>query len=237
MERDDHILVGHRQPRQYGAVVCALLMAIISTLMQSAVAQTSQTDGPEHGLIWHNSGLPAVFPLQIKTSPGRDYRITLTGRYSGTPVMAAYINGGRFFRVLVPPGTFTLRLEFGLDWDAQIDRFTTSDASGSFSYPDALTFRIRNGRVKAGHLLDLRNLHDDQSLVQAGETFICQTLRTQRAPHFASRYVFDRTANALSLQVNRPFSQIEDPEPERFPPIERNTRLTFGFDVRSRFCR
>ncbi len=61
------------------------------------------------GLMWNRSGLPAIFPLQVKTSAGNNYFLTLIDAETGKKTLAAFIIGGEFFKVLVPPGTFVVR--------------------------------------------------------------------------------------------------------------------------------
>lgn len=99
----------------------------------SALAQ----DRPAHGLMWNKTGLPATFPLQIKTQPGRDYIVTLVQPDTNADAMAAYITGGRFFRLLVPPGTYRLEIDYGTVWQSETMRFADGK---SLVLQDNLTF-------------------------------------------------------------------------------------------------
>lgn len=110
---------------------------------------------PEPGLMWNRSGLPLVFPLQVKTAPGHDYHVQLSDPESGKPVLAAFWSGGDFFRVLVPPGTFIVQIARGTDWQDDVALF--GDETEYFLVADPLTFQITGMDRKEGHLIDLRD--------------------------------------------------------------------------------
>ncbi len=126
------------------------LLALLLTLPGAIAA----ADAPRHGLMWNRSGLPATFPLQVRTRPGPDWVVELRDADDGTPVLAAYIEGGRFFRVLVPPGSFTLHFAAGTEWQDEGALFgpdtVTLDIAGIYR------FGVRGLGTKSGHLVDLR---------------------------------------------------------------------------------
>ena len=55
----------------------------------------AETERPA-GLMWNRTGLPAVFPLQIKTTPGADYLVILSDAETDFDALAAYARGGDF---------------------------------------------------------------------------------------------------------------------------------------------
>lgn len=128
---------------------------------------------PSHGLLWRSGDLPAVFPLQVKSAPGARYYLRLTPVGEDEATLAAFIEGGRFFRVLVPPGTFRVTLYRGREWQGEQALFGAQ--THRIEIAEALTFRIEGLRVKSGHLLDLTQL---DSFVQAAPDplLFCQTL-------------------------------------------------------------
>ena len=77
------------------------LIALLLTFATSLPAWAQ--DRPRAGLMWNRSGLPATLPLVVKTTPGRDHVVFLGDDDNGD-IMAGYIRGGDFFRLLVPPG-------------------------------------------------------------------------------------------------------------------------------------
>lgn len=138
-----------------------------------------------HGLLWNRSGLPAVFPLQVQTAPGEDRSLLLIDAQTGEQVLAAFIEGGRFFRVLVPPGRYRVRLASGDMW-AEGERVEGERAEGErvesdagpeqrgFELPEPLTFEVTGAGRKAGYRIDLRGGTDEVEVTSQG---ICQRLR------------------------------------------------------------
>lgn len=124
--------------------------------------------GSEHGLLWNRTGLPAVFPLQVQTLEGEDRSLLLTDAATGEAALAAFIEGGRFFRVLVPPGSYRVRLAPGDVWDEDAEQQT-----GAVELATPLTFEITGAGRKAGYRIDLRRAGEAQVTSQG----ICQTLR------------------------------------------------------------
>ncbi|WP_336424780.1 hypothetical protein [Roseovarius sp. D0-M9] len=121
---------------------------------QSATEPSDQTTG----LMWNRTGLPAVFPLQVKTSAGQDYYLTLSDAETGEDALGAYIKGGDFFRVLVPPGSYTVRFHIGLGWQGEEDLFGPGAQTRLLDLDAPLTFETRSLGTKAGHLIDLERL-------------------------------------------------------------------------------
>lgn len=106
------------------------------------------------GLLWSRTDLPRTFPLQVKSNPGTDYLVTLTDAATGEAVLAAYIRGGEFFRVLVPPGTFLLDFASGTDW--QGDETLFGPKTEHFTLETPLTFEVTGTARKGGQIVDLR---------------------------------------------------------------------------------
>ena len=163
-----------------------------------AVAQeTDQEAAPQiAGLMWNRTGLPAVFPLQVKSPIGRDYVLTLVDDETGVSALAAYINGGAFFRVLVPPGTFRVRFAAGTDWRGEEALFGPGALTETFDLEQPLTFEVRNPGIKAGHLIDLSLAAPGQmARAETAEQFLCQTVR----------WLYDRwpVANEIALGDRR----------------------------------
>lgn len=109
------------------------------------------------GLLWNRSGLPARLPLQIKTAAGADYLLHLRDVQNGRDVLAAYVRGGGFFRVLVPPGRYELQFASGTDWQGEAALF--GPGTRRFVLVPPLTFAASVTK-KEGHLVDLRDLAD-----------------------------------------------------------------------------
>ncbi|MGR3760110.1 hypothetical protein ACUXV3_08240 [Roseobacteraceae bacterium NS-SX3] len=118
--------------------LAALGLVLLALLAQPGGAEVP----PEPGLMWNRTGLPAVFPLLVKSPEGQDYVLTLLDAQTGEEALAAYVKGGAFFRVLVPPGRYRLR-------------FAPQDGGGAAELPEPLTFRIQGYARKGGHIVDL----------------------------------------------------------------------------------
>ncbi|WP_347311487.1 hypothetical protein [Defluviimonas sp. SAOS-178_SWC] len=162
------------------------------------------------GLMWNRSGLPAKLPLQIKTVAGADYLLHLRDMGTGQDVLAAYIRGGEFFRVLVPPGLFELHFASGTDWRGEAALF--GPATRRFVLDPPLAFGA-TATKRVGHLVDLRNLGD----VTTRDFAICQ------------RFALDPDS------VNLPWSPVWQPDtalptdgPREYP-VPR-------YDLVSRIC-
>ena len=139
------------------------------------------------GLLWNRTGLPAVFPLQIKTPDGQDYFLTLIDQQTREEALAAYIVGGAFFKVLVPPGTYVLRFSTGDVWQGEGRLFGADESTRSFDLPDPLTFEIRDYGTKAGRVVDIAEIPSGPTAqATVKEQFICQTTRIQFRPPLVS---------------------------------------------------
>ena len=89
-----------------------LVLLFLLALPVPALAE----DRPRAGLLWNRSGLPATFPLVVRSSQGTDHVLYVTDPEDRAPVMAGYIRGGEVFRLLLPPGEWRLRFASGRDW-------------------------------------------------------------------------------------------------------------------------
>lgn len=150
-----------------------LTMMLIGVL---PIAATSQSAPPQHGLMWQNTGLPAGFPLQIKTHAGHDYYLQLRSVESGEPALAGFIEGGRFFKVLVPPGRFGVVIYAGQTWQGEEKLFGAGALTQTIRLDAPLTFGVRGLSRKAGHLIDLTKAAPGKIVdVSLKAQSICQT--------------------------------------------------------------
>ncbi|WP_193747639.1 hypothetical protein [Leisingera sp. ANG-M7] len=150
-------------------LLCGLLALFWS--VAAVAAGDGEPERPPAGLMWNRSGLPAVFPLQVRTPEGDDYFLVLSG--SKGDALAAYIRGGEYFKVLVPPGRFALRFAGGADWLGEARLFGPD--TGIFELPEPLEFAVRGAGIKAGHLVTLTGepLHGGLRAEVEGQ-FVCQ---------------------------------------------------------------
>ncbi|QJF50003.1 hypothetical protein [Roseobacter ponti] len=153
------IVTGNRRAAQVilRAVICAVICAI------AMIAQAD--DGVERpaGLMWNRTGLPAVFPLQVQSAPGADYYMTLRDTETGEAALAAFIRGGEFFRVLVPPGTFTVAFATGRKWRGEDLLFGPAAQTRRFTLENPLTFQIRDRSTRAGHIVDITDMAEGET--------------------------------------------------------------------------
>ncbi|WP_371228614.1 hypothetical protein [Roseovarius sp. 2305UL8-3] len=209
-----------------------LLLALM--LLTGPATAASQVETPRTGLLWHRSGLPATFPLQIKTLPGDDYYLTLIDAETQNAVLAAYIEGGAFFRILVPPGVFILRFEHGRTWYGEDERFGSGPEAGVFVLDTPLEFAVEGVNRKAGHLVDLRGVFQRDAIVDVWPDAICQSVSVTLEP--------SPGAEALPLEKREewefPYRELtKDPleaareRVQRVPP-----RLIRRTEVRTRIC-
>jgi hypothetical protein len=179
-----------------------IMLLVLSGLAPQVTAQGAVDQRP--GLMWNRSGLPAVFPLQIKSPVGRDYVVTLTDVSTGQPVLAAYIEGGTFFKVLVPPGTFRLGFVAGTVWQGEEDLFGPGDKTQHFTLHDPLVFQTRGFGTKAGHIITLQEPASGQ---MAGFT-----LKDQLLCHSFSAAFPDSRIAGLEGQTAQDFLRNPDEE-------------------------
>ncbi|QIE45065.1 hypothetical protein G5B38_05695 [Pseudohalocynthiibacter aestuariivivens] len=157
----------------------ALLLCATPILVMAAEHGAAPT-ARSTGLMWNRTGLPAVFPLQVKTPAGQDYFLTLVDDETGKDALAAYIEGGDFFKVLVPPGVFRLRFAAGDVWQGEENLFGPDARTRIFELNKPLTFRVRGLGTKMGHVVNILELEAGQA-VQAAvkDQNICQSLRVE----------------------------------------------------------
>jgi len=142
-----------------------VLVALVLAACSAAFAETS-ADRPQ-GLMWHRSGLAATIPLQIKTTAGTDHVLYLSDVETGERVLAAYIRGGEFFRVVVPPGRYRLQFDAGRDWQGEAALFGPETAQ--FEILEPFVFASGVAR-REGHIVDLR----DPERVTSRGVAVCQ---------------------------------------------------------------
>ncbi|RVV97032.1 hypothetical protein EKE94_15315 [Mesobaculum littorinae] len=142
------------------------MIRALAVLLMLALA--APAGAAERGLLWNRTGLPAVFPLQVKTPPGAAWRVTLLDAETGRAGLAAAFDGGAFFRVLVPPGRYDLLFEAGQSFDS--DGFGAEGPSDSFVLERRLSFEISPGGRKTGHIVDLTERGEARVTAQS----ICQ---------------------------------------------------------------
>jgi hypothetical protein len=160
----------------FGSRPLAVLALALGLLLAAPVGAQGapDTDAPRTGLLWLRSELPAVFPLQVKTAPGRSYHLTLLEHATGEARLAAFIRGGDFFRVLVPPGSYAIRVAHGALWRGEDALFGPGTEVTRLDGP--FRFEVQGVGRKAGHLIDLRDLIETREAVRRPLAF-CQSNR------------------------------------------------------------
>jgi hypothetical protein len=210
------------------------VLVCLSILPTSLLAEDGQ-----HGLLWNRTGLPAVFPLQVKTQPGADLYLVLTDEASDAEALAAYIEGGRHFQVLVPPGSYRVHFAIGQDWQGQDQLFGVAETK-HLTVPDPLVFGVVGLSTKAGHTIDLTQSGRD-ILVEA--RFICQRFALSEGPRpqapFEGRDVRPQEITPRDEVVEFPRRMSLPRVPDRMdsPPIASDyapyfSRPTFAFQAR-----
>jgi hypothetical protein len=200
-------------------VIFSMILALtLGALPARVTALSGNRDTPPvTGLLWLRSPLPSVFPLQVKTATDRDYHLTLIDSETGQETLSAYIRGGEFFRVLVPPGSYMLRFAVGVEWHDEDALFGSETQIFELSAP--LRFGTRGVAIKDGHLVDLRNLSDTKETAFTTRLSICQIVSV-----------------SLQAEPDRPyetgFNTIIAP-PENMFDLPA---LIPRYDIRSRLC-
>lgn len=166
---------------------------------------------PRAGLMWNRSGLPATLPLVVRTVPGRDYAVFMIDPDSGQAVMAGYIHGGAFFRLLVPPGTWHIRFAHGRDWQDEETLFGPLTQWTDMDQP--MTFGAGVAR-KHGYIIRLIESDGRMKVASAGPLDLCQELTL--------------TTEMIALDDERD-------NPNRLPTPGLR-RLEFDLDTRNRVC-
>lgn len=134
---------------------------------------TPEPERPRAGILWNRSGLPATLPLQVRSMPGKDYVVFLTDPASAKPVMAGYIRGGDYFRLLVPPGNWLLRFAYGRRW--QGERHLFGDLTRWIEMEKPLEFRVIGTGKRGGHSVRLIENNGRMKIVDAGPRALCHT--------------------------------------------------------------
>jgi hypothetical protein len=212
----------------------SLAVVLFGAMGAPARATEEAAARPPAGLMWNRTGLPAVFPLQVKTPAGRDYMLTLIDADTGDAALAAYIRGGAFFKVLVPPGIYRLRFLTGDVWQGKEDRFGSGDTTRTFELSTPLTFETRGLGVKAGHVVDLTaRAPGRREEVAMRDQLICQSFRPQFP---SSDATFPRPSARRYSERSERLDAAHIPERDKrlgyVPRYDMPTRR----DVRSRYC-
>lgn len=176
-----------------------MLRAVLILLFLNAPALAETRP---QGLLWAQTDLPRTLPLQIRTVPGHDYYIVLRDVATGRDVIGAYAQGGRFFRLLVPPGQFELQIAMGKpgDWQGAGDLFGAE--TQKLRLTPALAFGVSGFARKGGHLVDLRDLE------RIAETplGICQRLALD--------------PESVSVDPDAPMPEVEPKDPNEIPKFK-----------------
>lgn len=164
--------IGNGEPGGYHSLMRRLFALLLMIAMAlPALAQ----DRPRAGLMWNRSGLPATLPLVVKALPGQDYVVFLAPLDGGDPVMAGYIRGGTFFRLLVPPGTWHVRFAHGEEWKG--DETLFGPATEWTDVDEPMTFGASVSR-KHGYIIRLEERDGRMQVASAGPLDLCQVLNT-----------------------------------------------------------
>ena len=156
------------------------LIVLVLCLLPLLTAVARADERPRAGLMWNRSGLPATLPLLVKTLPGKDYVAYIVDPETDQPVMAGYIHGGRLFRLLVPPGTWTVRFAFGSDWQDE-DRLFGAD-TGWTQMDGSLTFGAGMTR-RRGHIITLIEQNGKMRVADVRAQIHCQIAGWDRTRH------------------------------------------------------
>ncbi|WP_299839194.1 hypothetical protein [uncultured Paracoccus sp.] len=148
------------------------LRLILALLTALAASPAMTAERPVAGLMWNRSGLPATLPLQLHSEAGLDHVVMLTPPGGDAPVLAAYIRGGDFFRVLVPPGDWQIGIASGADWQGGEALFGA--ATQWTSLPEPLHFGVSDGSRREGHVLWLGQEGDQVAITETAPQTICE---------------------------------------------------------------
>lgn len=156
-----------------------VLLLALAGFLAATLSLAADAERPT-GLMWNRSGLPLVFPLNVKSLPGRDYYMVLSHAETGEPVLAAFVRGGEFFRVLAPPSQYDVSFAAGADWQGEEELFGPSETE-TFALKESLIFAVVDDSTKGGHSIDLRDMGTDgTSEITVASTFICQGVLHRR---------------------------------------------------------
>lgn len=146
------------------------VLLFLSILPADGLAQAR----PRAGLMWNHSGLPATFPLVVKTPHGEDYVMFVANPEDGAAVMAGYIRGGDFFRLLLPPGDWRLRFASGKEWQGENGLFGT--ATDWIELQQVLDFRVLGINRRRAYVVTLAEQNGTMKSVDARAGTECQRL-------------------------------------------------------------
>ena len=193
---------------------CVMVRGLITVVLLFMTASSAFAQGRPQGLLWNRTGLPATIPLQIKTTEDADYLLRLREYETGDMALAAYIRGGEFFRVLVPPGFYELVFTSGTDWLGGAEQF--GDMKDEFRLDPPLIFNSTATR-REGYLIDVRDM----------EAITIRLLAT-----------CDRRAvDPDSLRGLREPEGYVIGQPENFDRPEPPDKIPFArYEVQTRFC-
>jgi len=164
------------------AMAGLIRMAVLLIALASPTALIAQSDlengnHPRHGIMWNKTGLPGVFPLLVKTNLGQNYVLLLSEPDTGEDAFAAFIVGGRFFKVLVPPGTYRVRFATGISWQGEDAMFGQQGETKIMEMPELLTFEVQGFGNKAGHMIDLTDSDSgEMASLRIEPELICQRI-------------------------------------------------------------
>ena len=102
--------------------------------------------------------------------------MTLVDTETHAPALAAFIKGGGFFKVLVPPGNYDVRFASGAQWQGEAELFG-KDQTTLFVLDRPLRFAVMDFATKLGHVIDF-TLSQDTISVEA--QFVCQRIGVAR---------------------------------------------------------
>ncbi|MCZ0961607.1 hypothetical protein [Paracoccus benzoatiresistens] len=228
----DLAAIGNRGTGRYhGPMRHLLALLLVIALALPAWAQ----DRPRAGLMWNRSGLPATLPLVVGTEPGQDYVVFLVPPDGGDPVMAGYIHGGTFFRLLVPPGSWHVRFAHGREWQGGDTLFGPDTEWTGVDEP--MTFGSGVAR-RHGYIVRLAEHEGRMQIASTGPLDQCQDLYvTSEIIHLDEER--ETAIKRLTTSGLRKLDIEQDEEPEvntnRLPaPGLRD--LDIQVDTRSQVC-
>ncbi|QDY71238.1 hypothetical protein [Qingshengfaniella alkalisoli] len=220
-----------------------MAVALAAMLFGATGIVPLSADTPRTGLMWNRSGLPAAFPLQVKTPSGQNYFLVLRDAENDRQALAAYINGGEFFKVLVPPGRFTLQFAIGQEWQGEDTLFGPDAQTRFVELGPPLTFKTRGIGTKAGHIVEILRADPEKPLqISIREQAICQTVLppvpSPDARDLAIPYEYTHRPSTRRIRpVARP-SFADDPLADRPADADRTAyRYTApGYELYSNYC-
>ena len=152
------------------------VLPLLLMLMTALPVAADPAPRPPTGLMWNRSGLPMTIPFQLRTPAGRDHAVLMTDPASGEVRVAGYVRGGDFFRLLMPPGDYLLRIAAGPsdDWQGQEGLF--GDATVWAGLDQVLRFRI-NANRRLGYQITLAERDGALVITDHRDQVICHIAR------------------------------------------------------------